>query len=159
MATTNKLPGQLKSFALMYWAMALMQVFFGVAVYVLITTGLLGEPDYTLAILFQKIALILVPGLMASGYFLFRYLVSKLDPKLPLEEKVKRYFSYTLIRGSLIEVGFIFCCVAAVITHVQLFLWIAPVVFLVFLLLRPTPEGMTGDLQLSPIDSNKLRKP
>jgi hypothetical protein len=136
--------------------MAVAQLVLGVASYALVATGTLGKPDYTLALTLQEIALLLIPFSMGVGYFLFRYMLSQLDPKLPLEEKVKKYFSYALIRGALFEIGFLFCCVAALITSVQLFLWIAPVVFLVFLLVRPTPEAMTTDMRLSQSDSSKL---
>jgi hypothetical protein len=137
--------------------MAVAQVLLGTISYVLIVTGTLGKADYTLALVLQEIALLLIPLSMAVGYFLFRYMLSRLDRQLPLEEKVKKYFSFTLIRGALFEIGFLFCCAAALITKVELFLWIAPIVFLVFLLVRPTPEGMTTDMQLSQADSSKLR--
>jgi hypothetical protein len=42
------------------------------------------------------------------------------------------------------------------VTNVVLFLWIAPTVFFVFLLLRPTPEGITADLKLTAADRDKL---
>lgn len=156
MAIIKNIPGQLKTFQLLYWALAVSQLVMGVASYVLITTGMMGAPDYDLAMTFQKIALMFIPGSMALGYFIFRYLLSRLDPKLPLEEKVKRYFSFVLVRGALFEAGFLFCCVSALVTNVQLFLWIAPVIFFVFLLLRPTPEAMTSDMQLTPAETNKL---
>lgn len=151
-----KISGQLRTMKMMYWAMALVQVFFGVAVYVIISMGVLGKPNYDMALILQKILLILVPALMAVGYFMFRYLLSKFDKKLPLASKVKSYFTLVLIRAALFEAAFFFCGVAALITGVQLFLWIAPVIFFVFLLLRPSPEGIAADLELSPADRNKL---
>lgn len=156
MTLQTNIPGQLKSIKMVYWAMAVAQVILGTASYVLVATNMLGEPDYTLAITFQQVALIFVPLMMAIGYFLFRYQLSRIDPKLPLETKLKRYFALILVRAALFEFAFFFCCVATLVTHVLLFLWIAPVVFFVFLLLRPTPEGISADLQLSPGDSNKV---
>ena len=156
MALQSNIPGQLKSFTLMYWAMALGQLIFGVVSYVLVSTGVLGAPDYSLAMTFQKIAVVFVPGMMAAGYFLFRYRLSQLDARQPLEVRLKRYFGLILVRAALFELAFLYCCVAAIVTRVQLFLWIAPVVFFVFLLLRPTPQGIASDLQLNPGDANKL---
>jgi len=143
---------------MIYWAMALGQVVLGTASYVLISMGMLGTADYSIAMTFQKIGLIFIPSMMALGYFLFRYQLSRLDLKLPLEEKLKRYFSFILVRGALFEVAFFYCCVAALATKVLLFLWIAPIVFLVFLLMRPAPQGIASDLQLNPGDINKLTK-
>ncbi len=137
--------------------MSLVQVVFGTAVYVIISMGMMGTPDYDLALTLQKILLIFVPAAMAAGYFLFRYQISKLDKNLTLLEKVKRYFSFVLIRAALLEAAFLFCGVAALVTHVMLFLWIAPVIFFVFLLLRPTPETLATDLDLAPAERNKLK--
>jgi hypothetical protein len=152
----QNLAGQMRTMKVVYWAMAMVQVFFGVAVYVIISMGMMGKPDYDLALTLQKTLLIFVPTAMAIGYFLFRYQLSKVDRKLPLGEKVKKYFALVLIRAALFEAAFFFCGVAALITGVQLFLWIAPVVFFVFLLLRPSPDGVATDLELTPADRNKL---
>jgi hypothetical protein len=159
-ATSNKtdpmIAGQLRTMKLVYWAMALVQVVFGVGVYAIISVGMMDKPDYELALVLQGILLPAVPIAMAAGYFLFRYQLSKVDRKLSVAEKVKKYFALVLIRAAFLEMAFFFCGVSALITGVQLFLWIAPVVFFVFLLLRPTPEGMVADLELSPADRNKV---
>jgi hypothetical protein len=141
---------------MVYWAMGVVQLIFGVAVYAIVSMGMTGPPNYDLALTLQKIMLIFIPASMAIGYFLFRYLLSKVDKSLPLIQKFKRYFSLILIRAAFFEAAFFFCGVAALITNVLMFLWIAPVVFFVFLLLRPTPEGTAADLELSPADSNML---
>ncbi len=149
-------PAQLKSMKMIYWALSVAQVVLGTATYVLVSTGMLGSPDYSMALMFQKIAVVFIPGMMAAGYFLFKYQLSKINAALPLENKLKRYYALILVRGALFEIAFFYCCVAALVTKVLLFLWIAPVVFLVFLMLRPTPEGITNDLQLTHADSSKL---
>ena len=146
----------MRSMKLVYWAMALVQVVFGVAVYAIISMKMMGAANYDLALTLQKILMIFAPAAMAVGYFLFRYMLSKLDKKLPLTEKIKRYFSLVLVRAALFEAAFLFCGVAALVTQVLLFLWIAPVIFFVFVLLRPTPEGLAADLDLTPADRNKL---
>lgn len=157
MASAN-IPTNLKTFTMIYWAMAVGQLVLGVVSYVLVSTGSLGPPDYSLALTFQKIAVVFIPAAMTAGYFVFKYQLKKVSPQLPLDDKVKRYFSLVLVRAALFEVAFFYCCAAALVTKVQLFLWIAPVVFLVFLLLRPTPESIAADLELSPADRNKLSK-
>jgi hypothetical protein len=144
-----------KQLNLVYWAMALMQVIVGVVLYVLIKNGML-LPDYTLAILLQKIAMFLVPGLMAAGYFLFKYLLARVDMNQRLEVKFQRYFSLIMLRAALFEIAFFFCCIAAAITGVELFHYMAPIAFLLFLLMRPNPADMKSDLQLSESDSIKL---
>lgn len=143
---------------MVYWAMAVGQLVLGVVSYVLISTGMFGTPDYSLALAFQKIALLFIPSMMAIGYFLFKYQLSRVDPGLPLEGKLRRYFGFILLRGAFFEFAFVYCCIAALVTKVLLFLWIAPVVFFVFLLLRPTPMGISSDLQLNPGDTARVLK-
>jgi hypothetical protein len=144
---------RVKQLNLVYKAMGVMQVVLGVAVYFLIRNE---RPDYNLAILFQKISLVMVPGLMAAGYFLYKYLLGKVDMKLRVEGKVQRYFSLIIIRAAFFESAFLFCCIAAMITRVELFLYMAPITFLLFLMLRPNPADMRSDLQLSDSDAIKL---
>lgn len=155
MAPTINVKAKLKQLVLVYRMMAITQVIAGVALYILIKQGIL-LPDYTAAILLQKIALVLVPGSMAAGYFLYKYLLSKVDVKMRLEDKVLKYFSMIMMRAAFFEFAFLFCCIAAATTGVELFLYMTPVVFLLFLLLRPNPSDMRSDLQLSDSDAIML---
>ena len=152
----DKIAGQVRTMKLVYSAMAVVQAIFGGVVYGLIKGGMMGKPDYNFAITLQKVLLFAIPGLMAAGYFVFRFLLSKIEKNLSLEDKVKRYFSLVLVRAGLFEGAFFLCAVTALITGVELFLWIAPVLFLVFLLMRPTAAGMAVDLELSPADRSRL---
>ena len=151
----NNLTKQFKTFQAIYWIMAAGQLVVGMACYFLITTGTLGAADYTMAVMLQEVALIFIPVCMATGYFLFRYLLQKIDPKSTLEEKLKKYSVFIIVRGAFFEAAFLYCCVASLITHVDLFLYMAPIVFLLFLLLRPALEAMCNDLQLT--ESDRIR--
>lgn len=146
----------MKAITTIYWALTLVQLIVGVVSYFLISTGTLGEPNYTLALTFQEIGLILIPLLMAAGYFLFKAQLRKIDLKLPLDEKLKKYLSLVIVRSALFEAAFLYCCCAALATGVMLFLWMAPVVFIVFLMVRPSVPAITNDLQLSPDEVNKI---
>jgi hypothetical protein len=156
MAAPSNVQAQVKQLNIVYWALALPQVVFGGISYLLVSQEIVGAPDYTMALTFQKIALIFVPAAMAAGYFLFKFQVSKVDQKLSLDQKLKQYMSLMVVRAALFEVAFFFCCVSALATGVVLFLYMAPIVFLVFLLLRPTPVGIANDLQLSQSDANQI---
>jgi hypothetical protein len=146
---------KVKQLSLVYWMMGITQVIAGVVIYLLIKNGVL-LPDYSAAVLLQKIAMFVVPGLMAAGYFAFKYLLSKIDMNQRLDEKVQRYFSLIMIRAALFELAFLFCCVAAAITGVELFLYMAPIAFLLFLLMRPNPADMKSELQLNESDYIRL---
>jgi hypothetical protein len=154
MSDISRTKRRIKTLNLVYWVQGVFQLIIGVVVYLTIT----GKPDYTTAIFFQKILLTTVPLLMGTGYFLYRYQIGKLDMKLSLEEKVQRYVVYILARTAFFEVAFLFCCISAFQTSVQLFLWIAPVPFLLFLLLRPNPGDMKIDLRLTEAEANQLEQ-
>ena len=153
MAQITNVKERIKQLTLVYWFLGVTQVAMGAAVFFLIKND---KPDYAAAILLQKVALVAVPGLMAAGYFMFKYLLGKLDMTLKLEQKVQKYFSFIIVRAAFFEAAFLFCCVASAITRVELFLYMAPIAFLLFLLLRPNPADMKSDLQLSEFDAAKI---
>ncbi len=141
---------------IVFLGLALGQLFAGGGIAFAIYNGMFGEPDYSQAIALQQVAMLLVPGGMAAGYFIFKVQVKSIAKNLPLDQKLNRYLAAMVVRGALFELPFLFCCVAALITAELLFLYIAPVIFFVFLLLRPTVEGITTDLDLSHAERSKL---
>lgn len=128
----------------------------GIAIYYIIKGGIMGPPDYSFAITLQTVALFLVPGMMLLGYFFLKQGVRKIDPKLSLDQKLQRYVSFFLIRCALMEVPFLFCAAAALITRETLFIWSMPLILLVFMLLRPSADSVGEDLQLSVHDKKQL---
>jgi hypothetical protein len=140
---------QLSSMRMVYYAMAAPIIAFSAIVYFLVETGALGQPDYSLAPLLQTIAMIVIPGSLAAGYFVFKAGASKLDSKLPLLEKLRKYFVLVMIRSAIFEAGFLFCFIAVVLTRELLFLTAAPIILFIFLLLRPTGESIAVDLKLA----------
>jgi hypothetical protein len=144
---------KVKNLNLVYKVLAATQLLMGLAVYFLVKGQ---KPDYSAAITLQKIGLLIVPGLMAAGYFLFKYMLGRVDMSSRLEEKVNRYFTLIIMRAAFFEAAFVFCCIASAITHVELFLYMAPIAFLLFLLLRPNPADMRSDMQLTEPDAARL---
>lgn len=141
---------------IIYMAQATVLFLFGAVVYYLVTSGSLGKPDYTNAVVFQTIIVVLVPVSIAAGYFIFKYMAQRIDRKMPLAEKLKKHLSLIIIRNALLEVPGLFCCVAAFLTVDILFLAGVPVILLVFLVLRPTPDTMAVDLQLNANEKKQL---
>lgn len=144
-----QISARLKAIKYTYIAIVAGPAIFTLVVYFLLKQSPVADPDYDFAIVLQSVAILFVPASMAAGYFLFKPLVNKIDPTLSLETRLLRYNTLTIVRGALFEVGFMFCSVCALITGIELFLYITPVIFLVMLLLRPTPEGIAQDLKLN----------
>jgi hypothetical protein len=148
----------LRTQQIIYGAQATVLFVFGAVVYYLITSGTLGKADYSMALTFQTIILVLVPASIAAGYFLFKSMVARVDKKLSLHEKLKKHFSLVIVRNALLEVPGLFCCVAAFLTVDTLFLAGVPVILFVFLLLRPTTHSMALDLNLNPSEARQLEE-
>jgi len=153
---TQLIRTQIASMRMVYYAMAAPIIIFPAIAYFLIETGALGEPDYSLAPLLQTIAIILVPLCIGAGYFFFRTSAGRVDSKLPLSEKLRRYFAALMVRSAIFEGGFIFCFVATILTREILFLAVAPVLLFIFLLLRPNTESIATDLNLSPSEKSLI---
>lgn len=149
---------QLASMRLIYYAMSAPIIVFSGIIYFLISTEALGQPDYSMAILLQQIAMITVPVCLAGGYFVFRAGLQKIDNKLPLTQKLQKYFVLLLIRGAIFEAGFLFCFVATILTRELLFLMAAPIILFLFLLLRPNSVSLTTDLKLQPAETKLVEQ-
>lgn len=141
---------------LIYWASPGMLFVFGMVVYYLINNGSLGKADYSLAVLFQMIILVLVPASFAAAYFIFKMAVQKIDKKQPLRQKLNRYFTLVIVRSAILEAPGLFCCVAAFLTHEVLFLAAVPIILFVFNILRPTPATIAEELGLSPSEKKEV---
>jgi len=147
---------QIASMRMVYYAMTAPIIVFSAVLYFLVETGALGEPDYSLAPLLQTIAMIVIPISLAAGYFVFKSGLGKIEPKIPLADKLRRYFVLLMIRGAILEAGFLFCFVAVILTRELLFLAAAPVILFVFLLLRPNADSIALDLSLSGADKSQV---
>lgn len=147
---------QLASMRLIYYSMAAPIIILSGIVYFLVSTGALGQPDYSVAVLLQQVAMITVPVCLATGYFVLRAGLQKIDVKLPLAQKLQKYFVLLLIRGAIFEAAFLFCFIATILTRELLFLMAAPIVLFLFLLLRPNSVSIASDLRLTPAESKLL---
>lgn len=127
--------------------------------YYQIEKGNVGPENNELAIIFQKIIMVLVPVSLATGYVLFRFLLKSVHPEMPLVYKMKKYFSANLIRSAFLEIPGLFVSVAAMITAHSLFLIIVPLILIIFLLFRPTRSVIAQELNLSIDERAQLEDP
>jgi hypothetical protein len=146
----------LRTQRILYSAQAGMLLIFALIVYYLISTGQLGPPDYSIAVLLQTIILVLVPASLGAGYFIFKSMLSKIDRKMPMMDKLRKYLTLVIVRSAFLELPGLFCCVAALITVDYLFLAGVPIILFVFLFLRPTVQAISEDLNLSANEKKQL---
>lgn len=156
------MPGKIKSkeyfrtINIIYLAQLVAIIALALVAYFLIQQGSLGPENNSLALSFQKIIMFVIPLSLAVGYFLFRIFIRSLRPEMPLTYKMKRYFIANLIRSAFLEIPGLFLSVAALITAHQLFLYIVPLILLLFILFRPTRSIIAQELNLDANERAKL---
>jgi hypothetical protein len=101
------------------------------------------------------VSVILISALVMA-YFVFRFLLSKINPSLRLQEKMPRYARAILVRSALIEIPGLLASIAAYLTGSLHFLAISLLIFLIFVIMRPTRNTISQDLNLSPKDKGLL---
>ena len=134
-------------------------VAFGCVSLFLIQNGNAGEGNSSLAETLQTVLIVEFAISIIGGYFLFRFMTKKIDSTFPLKKKMPKYFGAILMRSTLFEIPALFASIVAFVSVQIAYLAIIVVVFIVFYLLRPTPDMIAQDLQLTPQDRALLDNP
>jgi hypothetical protein len=90
----------------------------------------------------------LVSGLVMA-YFIFRFLLRKIDKSLPLQQKMPRYARALLTRSFLIELPGLLASISAYMAGNLHFLAVSLLIFIIFIILRPSRNSVAMDLELS----------
>lgn len=86
---------------------------------------------------------------LTGAYFVFRLMLGKIDRTLPLKVKMPKYAQALLVRSALLELPGLFAGIAAYMSGQQIHLAGAMIIFMLFMMLRPTRKTISYDLQLS----------
>lgn len=97
--------------------------------------------------------------LLASGYFIFKAVVSKIEKSSHLKSKLPKYQSAVIVRAAMIEVAGFLGTIAAFLTGEMYFIAATALIVIVLILLRPTVHGVVEDLSLTPEEKSKLEDP
>ena len=95
------------------------------------------------------VSLGLVSGL-GMAYFIFRFLLKKMDKSLSLKQRTPRYARALLVRSFLIELPGLLASISAYIAGNIHFLAVSLFIFVVFIILKPSKNSIANDLNLSP---------
>jgi hypothetical protein len=110
----------------------------------------------------DRMWMVVVPIIMiislSGAYFIFRLLLGKIDKSLPLTQKMPKYAQALIVRSALLELPGLFAGIAAYMSGQLMHLAGAMVIFMIFMLLRPTRDNIAQDLQLSPKERAELDK-
>lgn len=115
--------------------------------------------DAELAHLFIYIVPLFVIASLIAAYFIFDMMLGKVDPSLPLKDKLPKYQSAFITRAAILEASGLLGAVAALVTGEIYFLSAPLLIVLIFILLRPSVHHITEDLKLSVDERDLLRNP
>jgi hypothetical protein len=110
----------------------------------------------------DRMWMVVVPIIMiislSGAYFIYRLLLNKIDKSLPLKQKMPKYAQALIVRSALLELPGLFAGIAAYMSGQLMHLAGAMIIFMIFMLLRPTRDNIAQDLQLSPKERAELDK-
>jgi hypothetical protein len=87
---------------------------------------------------------------LATAYMVFRLLVGRIKANDPLRQKMPAYARAILIRSALLEIPGFLAAIAAYLSGKFYFLGAAVLIFVLFLILKPSRNSIATDLNLSP---------
>jgi hypothetical protein len=147
MKTTVKAKQFFTTLNLTYYMQAFTVLAFGVVVAFLITRNDTPPGDNNTWVTIVSLGLISGLGM---AYFIFRFLLKKIDKSLPLQQKMPRYARALLTRSFLIELPGLLASISAYIAGNLHFLAVSLLIFVIFMILRPSRTSIAADLNLSP---------
>ena len=93
-------------------------------------------------------AILMVSGGIAMGTFFFKRKLAAIQASNNLVDKLTEYSNALIIRFALMEVASIFSIVGYLLTSNYIFLGLAAVIIVFFIVLRPTRTTVLRDMQL-----------
>lgn len=138
-----------------YYMQAFAVFSFALVVWYLIAQG--AEPVANDTMWMLIVPVVMIVGL-GSAYFIFRVMLGKIDRSLPLKSKMPKYASALIVRSALLELPGLFAGIAAYTSGQLMHLAGAMIIFMVFMMLRPTRSSIAYDLQLSDKEKMQLEK-
>jgi hypothetical protein len=145
-----------RTISLTYYLQGFSLLLFSGVVFFLITksdNAIGNEQDWSLIV-----PVVLLTG-MAASYFIFRVMIKRIDPKDKLQHKLPKYASALIVRSALLELPGLFAAIIAYLTLRPYYLGGSLMMFLIFILLRPSLYTLTEDLKLTTREKELLAKP
>ncbi len=137
------------------------QLIFAAVVYYVNSTSRITsvEEADNLNKLFQFIIPAFILASYIGGSIMVKTQLKTLKAKPALADKLQGYRALVLMRLALLEVPSLFSIVCFVLTSNYLYLGLAALIMIVFLLNRPTLYRTVNDLELTPMDRTLLENP
>lgn len=143
---------------LTYYLQAFSLLLFSLVVVFLISQSKTDIPTSTESQWQFAVPFVLILGL-ATAFFIFRQLVKRIVPNMRLQEKMPKYASALIIRSALLELPGLFSALVAYLTLQTYYVGGAVIIFIAFILLRPTSITMANDMNLTTKERELLENP
>lgn len=149
-----------KMLSLIYFALIIMQLVFGVVAYIYTITGgsITTQGGELRRIFIYIVPLVVIVGFSSSNIF-FKSKMIAIKTKSVLAEKTAAYRGTLILRYALLEAPYFFAIVAYLLTNDLIFLGFGALIIVFFLTIRPTREAVAVDLELNAADKEKLNDP
>jgi hypothetical protein len=143
---------------LVYYMQVVSLLLFGIVVMFLIMRSSKADAPADDAQWVYVLPIVLIVAL-GTSYFLFRAMVSKIEPALKLQDKLPRYSSAVIVRSALLELPGLFSGIVAYMTFEIFYLGATFLIMVAMIIMRPSRQAVTEDLNLSQKERALLDNP
>jgi len=148
-----------RSLQIIYFTMIAGQIMFAVITFFLIHSKSIDKGAQELKEIFVYIVPFFVIGSLVGGNVFFRKMMNTYRSSDDLIKKMTGYRSALIVRYALLEGSTLFSIIVYLVTGYWLFLLIAGLMVLIFLILKPTIERAVTELELNANERLKIENP
>lgn len=148
-----------KSLLIIYVAIILSQVLFGIVAYLIAANGIVKNPNTELNSVFKFIVLVLAFAGYIIGDRIFKNRMKSAKEKSELSEKMILYRSSQVMRYILLEGPSFFAIIIFLITGSIKNLIFSGLIIFIFLTMYPSGKNAIKDLELGPEEQEKINNP
>jgi hypothetical protein len=149
MEAGKQTPGEyFKMITVLHYAMLMGQVIFGIVAFYIVSGGQIAENGSQLNDTFRVIVPLMIMGGLTASWYFTRTRIEAMPAKSGLIEKLVQYRTVFIIKLALLEAPSLLAIVAFLLTGNFLYLALAGLVILVFVINRPTKFKIANELKL-----------
>ena len=147
-----------RSITILYLGLLIGQLAFS-AITLYLNLGLLFQPDDSLRDVFIYIVPIIVVNGFVTGQLIYRNRLKKIKNYNSLASKMGEYRGAMIIRLAMLEGASLFAIIVYLLTADLIFIAMSGLIIAYFIILRPTIDKISMDLELNSTERMKIENP
>jgi hypothetical protein len=147
-----------KSLSILYFGLLIGQIVFS-AITLYLNLELNFQADDSLSGIFIYIVPIFVVNGFVTGHLIFKSRLKKIKTYDTLTAKMGDYRGIAIIRFAMLEGASLFAIIIYLVTADLIFMAMAGLIVLYFIIIKPTVDSVSMDLELDPTEKAKLENP